>query len=84
VALPLQKLCEERAGRSRSQNEDPHGLGKTVPQEMRVAGRGRRRRFAARISRKRVAGRCPNQRRPGVILMGRETEPDSNAEDKGE
>jgi hypothetical protein len=33
VALALQKLCEERAGRSRSQNEDPHGVGKTVSQD---------------------------------------------------
>jgi len=33
VALALQKLCEERSGRSRSQNEDPHGVGKTVSQD---------------------------------------------------
>ena len=33
VALALQKLCKEGAGRSRSENEDPHGVGKTVSQE---------------------------------------------------
>jgi hypothetical protein len=32
VALPFEKLCEERAGRPRSQYEDPHGAGKTVSQ----------------------------------------------------
>jgi|SRR5579859_18162 len=30
VALALQKLCEEGAGRSRSQNEDPHGVKETL------------------------------------------------------
>src|SRR5881394_2555755 len=33
VALALQKLCKEGAGRSRSENEDPHGVGKTVSQD---------------------------------------------------
>ena len=34
VPLALQKLCKERAGGSRSQNEDPHGVGKTVSQDL--------------------------------------------------
>src|SRR2546430_11871109 len=33
VALALQKLCKEGAGGSRSENEDPHGVGKTVSQD---------------------------------------------------
>lgn len=45
VALPLQKLCEERAGRSRSQNEDPHGVGETVPQEAAASPEGRKEAF---------------------------------------
>ena len=32
VALPLQKLREKGAGCPRSQNEDPHGVEKTLPQ----------------------------------------------------
>jgi hypothetical protein len=37
VALTVKKLREEGAGRPRSQDEDPHGVGKTVPQEKRGA-----------------------------------------------
>ncbi len=33
VALTVEKLCEEGAGRPRSQNEDPHGVKETLPQE---------------------------------------------------
>jgi hypothetical protein len=33
VPLSVEKLCEERAGRPRSQNEDPHGVKETLSQE---------------------------------------------------
>ena len=33
VALTVEKLCEEGAGRPRSQNEDPHGVKETLSQE---------------------------------------------------
>src|SRR5580692_7417288 len=32
MSLPLQQLCEEGAGRSGPQNEDPHGVAKTLSQ----------------------------------------------------
>jgi hypothetical protein len=41
VALTVEKLCEEGAGRPRSQNEDPHGVKETLPQERLAPSAGR-------------------------------------------
>jgi hypothetical protein len=57
VALTLQKLCEKRAGRSHSQYEDPHGVGKTVSQERGTPGTGRNPLCIAGIGPE-CAGRC--------------------------
>src|SRR5229473_59434 len=35
MSLPLQQLCEKGAGRSGPQNEDPHGVAKTLSQSER-------------------------------------------------
>ena len=38
VPLPLEKLCEERAGRAGAQNEDLHDVAKTVSQTFGQSG----------------------------------------------
>jgi hypothetical protein len=38
VPLPLEKLCEERAGRAGAQNEDLHDVAKTVSQTFGLPG----------------------------------------------
>jgi hypothetical protein len=44
VALPFEKLCEKRAGGPGPENENAHGVAKTLPHSARRPRRGRKRR----------------------------------------